>query len=271
MSRCWDPTHGSLSSDNAFDACQHRWLKQYRQKEVRDSMGAPAVVGLAVDSYLTDALMGREPGSVRRYLTDVAAEISRPDADLDFEAMERKATSLLDLAMTEVVPGYQSRLIATQVELHFQVPGVERVFHGHLDLVLETPNGGIEVRDWKTSERRLEPGRADSDNQLTRYALGMLYDPAWGMLPEAVGLDGLIYRKASNSSWYDRQDSTRSLEQLETHVEQIKVREAHKALVEAGTIPPLTNGKTAMYGCGGCPVRPVCPAWAHFNGEEVAA
>lgn len=262
--RCWDHAHGSLSQDRAFDACQYRWDAQYRRRAVRDGLGAPAIVGLAVDSWLTDAVMGVEPPDIRDILSATAIEIGKPDDQLDWKYMEAKSKALIEVALRDMVPTYEGKVIATQVEVHFKVPGIEREYHAHLDLVVETPSGGVGVIDWKTSERRLNEDRAVADQQLTRYALALREAPEWGIMPDMVGLDGLIYYKSRNEALYDPQRSTRTKEQLDSHVREMQRREAVRGLIELGTIEPLTNGRSSLYECNNCPARPICPAWEAF-------
>lgn len=265
-SRCFDPAHRSYSTDRSFDECAFRWHAQ-AHLGVRSGVGPEAVVGSVVDEVLCAHLDGTI-ADTPDVETLLRRKVERDGVDgtvYPMAEMAAKADALIRLGVDEVLPTYP-KVHGTQVELHYRVDDV--VYHAHLDVVFDDGS----FVDWKTSERRLEADRAHKDVQLTHYAAAMVQ--TYGHLPPSVGLDGLIYanppkdvllwRPSARKPWWDSQRSTRTLEQVNALLDDLRRREAARRWMSTTGIY-LTQGRSAPYACKGCPAIDVCPSWVGFD------
>jgi hypothetical protein len=264
--RCFDPAHRSFSADRGFDECQWRDAR-YRLDGIPRKASPAMVVGLVVDEATCQILHGGDTPNVPAMVaTQADAEGIIPAA---VEEMTEKAVGLTDLWVREVWPT-KGRIYSTQHELHWEYEGI--VYHAHLDEVWS--DGAVD--DLKTSGRRLEERRADTDDQLTYYAWGMW--AVYGIVVPRVGLDGLIWanppsdvklwRPDARKPWHDRQESTRTLEQIRGLADRAAFRDGVRQWADAnGT--HLPNGRSVAFACKDCAVKAACPAWVGFDTEEI--
>ncbi len=258
LDRCFDPTHRSLSSDSGWDECQ--WKQHAEETElIVVNYGEKAAVGSAVHSAIAADLLGDPVGI--RVLVDRHLEEDHVKP-FDVEKTYEKAERLFHLWEEEVKPGWLDiGVYAVEWELHLEIGGA--MYHVHPDVVLQTG----ELRDIKTSEKRLEEFRARYDQQLTTYsyALWKVFDH----LPPRVGFDGLIYANPPSDvkelyptykkPWYDRQDSTRTVEQFRSFEEGVARRDAARRFASATGVYQ-TQGTSGVWSCKGCEARAMCPA-----------
>jgi hypothetical protein len=268
--RCFDLAHRSYSGDRHFDECQFR-DRQFRSG-LPDYMGSAGIVGRAVDAAVCAALAGQEP-DLEAQVRAAIAGAGDPRVAHRLDEMTTKALALFDLWTNEVRPTWPP-VMFTQLELHWREPDGSPQ-HAHLDVVFEDGS----FTDLKTSEQRLGERRADTDPQLTRYALGLWR--VFGHLPPFVGLDGLIYANQPRElwpsgvtkpkkPWWDAQRSTRTVAQLEALAAEMAKRERARKWADRSGIH-LTQGRSSRYACTGCPVQPTCPAWAGYDLGRIEA
>ncbi len=265
MTRCQDPTHRSYSGDRGFDECQ--WRDARYRDGARRTVSPRMAVGSAVDEAICTILRDDVPANVPAIVTRIAEAEGLPFARLD--EMTAKAIGLVDLWIREVYPTAPS-LYAEQHELHWEHEGI--VFHAHLDLVWA--DGSVE--DLKTSERRLEDRRADTDEQLTYYGWAMR--EVYGVIPVRVGLVGLIWanppadvklwRPEARKPWLDVQRATRTAEQIDALAARAVQRERVRRWADETGLH-LPNGRSVAFACNDCAVKPTCPAWTGFDTREV--
>lgn len=262
--RCFDPTHRSYSGDRGFDECQWRDAR-YREGIKRKATPRMAV-GLAVDLAVCEIIHEGTTPDVPAIVAKQAKDDDIPSSRVD--EMSAKAIALTDLWVREVWPT-KGAIYDTQHELHWEHEGA--TYHAHLDNVWQ--DGAVD--DLKTSEKRLAERRADTDDQLTYYAWGMW--KVYGIVVPAVGLDGLIYanppadvklwRPDAKKPWYDRQESTRTLEQIEALAARATLRDRVRQWADRlGT--HLPNGRSVAFACNDCAVIAQCPAWTGFDVRE---
>lgn len=262
-SRCANAEHHSFSSDSSFDECQFSYHAKMHLG-VKDPMGHQAVVGLAVDAAIQRIIHGKDPEIEQGLQSEIERQLRR-GANRDHfrdEEMLRKAIALVKLWADEVWPTWPA-IYATQMIIHATLPN-GMVVHGHIDDVFRDGS----FVDLKTSEKRLGDNRVHNDWQLTTYA--SLIWLAFGHLTPSVGLDGLIYagppvdvrawNPTAKKPWYERQRGRRTLAQIESWIDvTMKREEARQWAMQTGNWQ--TNGRTDLFACKGCPVKPTCPAW----------
>lgn len=265
MIRCTDPAHRSYSGDRGFDECQ--WRDAQYRAGVRRNVTPRMAVGSAVDEAVCEILRTDAAPNVPAIVARIAeAEGVNPDR---VDEMTVKAAGLVDLWVREVYPTCPT-LYAEQHELHWEHEGI--VFHAHLDLVWA--DGSVD--DLKTSERRLEERRADSDEQLTYYGWAMR--SVYGVVPARVGLVGLIWanppsdvkvwRPEARKPWLDVQRATRTAEQIDALAARAVRRERVRQWAD-DTGNHLPNGRSVAFACGDCAVKSACPAWTGFDVGEI--
>jgi hypothetical protein len=262
-------THRSYTADRRWDECQWR-AHAVEDLGVREYMPPAAIVGMAVDQAVCDALSG-QPVNIERLIAEAIEESGDPKAAWPLEEMADKATGLYSLWEERVRPTWPA-IYATQLELHWPTAS-GTTYHAHLDVVFEDGS----FTDLKTSERRLEPNRAAVDLQLTYYAWGLW--AVFGHLAPSVGLDALVWGnpprdvleqdRSARKPWCDRQRSVRTVEQLEALARIAEQRERARSWANEAQLW-LPTGRFSPYACRGCPAQSLCPAWTGYDHEEVA-
>lgn len=257
--RCTDQGHRSYSADRVWDTCQEL-SRALTSGQVKDRLGMAAAIGSAVDDA-AKATLAEEPVNVVALLAFYAEEYgSGEPKDADYE----KAAALYRLWCDEVADRWLAHgIYGTEVILHFHVRGVP--YHAHIDVIT---NDG-QVRDLKTSDKRLPENAALESPQLTTYAYAFLQE--FGELPSAVALDGLIYANppkdvtianpSATKPWYDRQESTRTLSQLASWESEVGRRQLAIRTAQATGVYQ-TQGRFSAYACKGCVAKASCPSWA---------
>jgi hypothetical protein len=152
------------------------------------------------------------------------------------------------------------------MEVHWDLDGIP--YHAHLDITFADGS----VADLKAPDQRLGARRVDEDYQLTTYAAA-LYG-AFGQVPPRVELIGLVNAKTPEDvqpeaklrvkPWVDRQVGVRTLEQIVAWQAEAQKREASRRWASTTGIY-LTQGRTQLYTCNGCPAKGLCPAWTGFD------
>jgi hypothetical protein len=265
MTRCMDPGHRSYSGDRGFDECQ--WRDAQYRAGVRKVVSPRMAVGSAVDEAICAITRSDVAPNVPAIVARIAAAEGIAAARID--EMSEKAIGLVDLWVREVYPTCPT-IYAEQHELHWEHE--EIVFHAHLDLVWADSS----VDDVKTSEKRLAERRADEDEQLTYYGWGMR--SVYGIVPVRVGLVGLIWanppadvktwRPDARKPWLDRQQATRTAEQIDALAARAVRRERVRRWADE-TGNHLANGRSVAFACNDCAVKSECPAWTGFDTREI--
>ncbi len=264
--RCFDPTHRSYSGDRGFDECTWR-DHQFRTGQAKRKSNPRMAVGQIVDRTICEILDGHPP-----LVPYVARDVWEDEGlgEVDFDESVSKAIRLVELWANEVWPAWP-QVYATQHELHWEHAGA--TYHAHLDIVFTDGS----LIDLKTSGRRLEAHRADTDEQLTWYAWGMR--EVYGTEPgQPVALDGLIdasppadvkaWRPKAKRPWWDHQESKRGPVEIDALAEATVRRATVRDWMDGNGLH-LTNGRSVAFACGDCPVRPICPAWRGVDLQEL--
>lgn len=265
IARCVDPTHRSYSNDKRWDECQFA-SNALDSKAVTKTWPAKVAVGSAVDEAVRLALLG-EPVDLPNLVRKFFHEYGSPSGDL--ASGIGKAERLYALWDAEVRPEWERiGVYAVDYELHFEIDGI--VYHVHIDVILTDGT----VIDLKTSDQRLDRniGRADFDVQLTTYCYSIV--EVFGHMPPKVVLDGLIdgnppsdvkaVRPDVDKPWWDRQQSTRTAEQMASFREDVRRREASRRFARTTGIYQ-TNGRAHPWACNSCPAKALCPSWQGFD------
>ncbi len=115
---------------------------------------------------------------------------------------------------------------------------------GRIDLVLRTPEGDI-IPDAKTSSKSPAKGMADRSSQLTFYAL--LWRIYSKKMPTAVALDYLVRTPTRQTTYYQRQLSTRDERDFQALVNRLNV--AVEAVRKGVFIPNTTSWRCNARWC----------------------
>jgi hypothetical protein len=235
---------------------------------IAKSFPAKVARGSAVDDHVMALISGTPVGkSFEQSYLAYCAEYLVPFPDVAKEVAAGLAQ--VDLFEREVLPTLPE-VYQTQMEVHWDLDGIP--YHAHLDITFADGS----VADLKAPDQRLGARRVDEDYQLTTYAAA-LYG-AFGQVPPRVELIGLVNSKMPEDvavlsdiapkdrpkPWLDRQVGVRTLQQIVGWQNEAYKREASRRWASTTGIY-LTNGRTGLYTCSGCPAKPQCPAWAGFE------
>jgi RecB family exonuclease len=257
----------SVSSTREYEGCPRRYRFGYIEKRPKDRPVPPTwrfgtVVHAALEAAWRAAMDAPAdvPVHAHRDIALAALEVSLAEEGLEDER-ERAIDVVTRALEVDVV---RDGAVDPDADLPLPRPvGVEEALRGRIDdtnriigfvdLVLERPDGVIELVDHKVTSRRATPGELHDDFQLNLYgrlararfrgATGIVATHHYPTGPEAV--------------------SVRLDEDEMARAEQ-RVRDAARAITADTEFLPMTSER-----CRHCPWQPSCDegtAWVEANG-----
>ncbi|MDI6845884.1 MAG: PD-(D/E)XK nuclease family protein, partial [Candidatus Saccharicenans sp.] len=148
-------------------------------------------------------------------------------------------------------PFNQNRILGLEQYIEIELSGRRRyILQGYVDRIDLTPDGVVEIHDYKTSSTLPEQAQADADRQLALYQLGVKRKWPWAEK----------FRLVWHYVAFDLEiTSTRSTEDLEGLKEKIlEVIERIESAWESGNFPPRESQL-----CRWCSFQEYCPLKKH--------
>ena len=254
-----------------FETCPKRFHYRYVLRVPADSESIEAFMGKRVHEVLERLYRfvgdGRIPSVervVRRYtlLWDeeydpARVRIARPDVPLEF--YRRNGERCLRNFYARHYPFDADETLALEDRVTFALDerGDYRM-QGVIDRLVRSPDGAIEIHDYKTGARVPSQKQLDGDRQLALYQIGVVAN-------RGDEIDGAEVRLVWHYVQLDVvRVSRRSPEQIET------VRRDTVAAIDRIEAAREFEAKPGPL-CGWCEYRERCPASPHFAGEARAA
>ena len=259
----------SVSSTREYEGCPRRYRFGYVDKRPKDRPVPPTwrfgtVVHAALEAAWRAAMDAPVDVPVREHLDVALAALDRALAKEDLVDERDRAVDVVTRALE--VDVVRDGAVEPDVDLPLPRPvGVEEALRGRIDqenriigfvdLVLERPDGVIELVDHKVTARRATPGELHDDFQLNLY--GRL---ARARFRDATGIVATHHYPTGPESVSVR------LDEDEMAGAEQRVRDAARAIARDTDFLPVTSER-----CGHCPWQPSCPegtAWveAHAAG-----
>ena len=255
----------SVSSTREYEGCPRRYRFGYIEKLPKDRPVPPhwrfgTVVHAALEAAWKAAMDAPEL-PVREHLDVALAALDRSLADEDLVSERERAVDVVtralevdvvrDGALDPDVDLPPSRPVGVEEALRGRIDQENRII-GFVDLMLERPDGVIELVDHKVTSRRATPDELRDDFQLNLY--GRL---ARARFRDATGIVATHHYPTGPESVSVRLD-----EDEMARAEQ-RVRDAARAIARDAEFLPVTGEH-----CGHCPWQPSCPegtAWAGID------
>ena len=259
----------SVSSTREYEGCPRRYRFGYVERRPKDRPVPPSwrfgtVVHAALEAAWKAAMETDADVPVREHL-DVA--LAALDVALAKEGLgddRERAVDVVTRALeVDVVRDGSldpdadlpaSRPVGVEEALRGRIDAEHRII-GFVDLVLERPDGVIELVDHKVTARRSTPGELHDDFQLNLY--GRL---ARARFPQATGIIATHHYPTGPESVSVRLD-----EEEMANAEQ-RVRDAARAIAADTEFTPVTSER-----CLHCPWQPSCEegtAWVEAHDDS---
>ena len=260
----------SVSSTREYEGCPRRYRFGYVERRPKDRPVPPSwrfgsVVHAALEAAWKAAMEVAHDTPVREHLPlalealDAALVKEGLDSDADRERGIDVVTRALefdvvrDQALDPDADLPPARHVGVEEALRGRIDQQHRII-GFVDLVLERPDGVIELVDHKVTSRRATPDELHDDFQLNLY--GQL---ARARFPHATGIVATHHYPTGPDAVSVRLD-----EDAMARAE-LRVRDAARAIAADTEFTPVTSEH-----CRHCPWQPSCPegsAWVGEHGE----
>ena len=260
----------SVSSTREYEGCPRRYRFGYVERRPKDRPVPPSwrfgsVVHAALEAAWKAAMEVAHDTPVREHLPlalealDAALVKEGLDSDEDRERGIDVVTRALefdvvrDQALDPDADLPPARPVGVEEALRGRIDQQHRII-GFVDLVLERPDGVIELVDHKVTSRRATPDELHDDFQLNLY--GQL---ARARFPHATGIVATHHYPTGPDAVSVRLD-----EDAMARAE-LRVRDAARAIAADTEFTPVTSER-----CRHCPWQPSCPegsAWVGEHGE----
>lgn len=188
----------STSMLSGFGSCRRRWVweNQYQSKRPPSALVFGQIVHSMLDIYYSGIVDGLSIKAARekmmstliyRYPT-LLLESKTTSSEIEYSLLEGMLFNYTLFDSAVPLPG---KVISLEKKITSTIPGEDRaVLSGRIDLVLETPSGGIWIVDHKTTASAPRIGAYDVDEQLTGYVWQFWRET--GIMPEGVIFNILI-------------------------------------------------------------------------------
>jgi len=257
----------SVSSTREYEGCPRRYRFGYVDRRPKDRPVPPSwrfgtVVHAALEAAWKAAMEADADVPVHAHL---AVALAALDASLVAEGLEDERDRAVDVvtralevdivrdgALDPDVDLPVSRPVGVEEALRGRIDAQHRII-GFVDLVLERPDGVIELVDHKVTSRRATPDELHDDFQLNLY--GQL---ALARFPHATGIVATHHYPTGPDAVSVRLDAA------EMARAERRVREAARTIAADTGFKPLTSER-----CLHCPWQPSCDegtAWVEANG-----
>jgi RecB family exonuclease len=257
----------SVSSTREYEDCPRRYRFGYVERRPKDRPVPPSwrfgtVVHAALEAAWRAAMEADADVPVRAHL---AVALEALDGALTKEGLEDERDRAVDvvtraLEVDVVRDGAldpdadlpPSRPVGVEEALRGRIDAEHRII-GFVDLVLERPDGVIELVDHKVTSRRSSPDELHGDFQLNLY--GQL---ARTRFPDATGIVATHHYPTGPEAVSVRLDAT------EMARAERRVRDAARAIAGDTEFTPVPSAR-----CRDCPWQPSCDegsAWIAANG-----
>jgi RecB family exonuclease len=259
----------SVSSTREYEGCPRRYRFGYVERRPKDRPVPPSwrfgtVVHAALEAAWKAAMEADADMPVHAHL-DVA--LAALEISLTKEGLEDERERAIDVVTraleVDVVRNSAldpdadlptSRPVGVEEALRGRIDAEHRII-GFVDLVLERPDGVIELVDHKVTARRSTPGELHDDFQLNLY--GQL---ARARFPDASGIVATHHYPTGPESVSVRLDAA------EMAGAERRVRDAARAIAADTEFTPITSDR-----CLHCPWQPSCEegtAWVEEHGGD---
>lgn len=170
-------THLSYSQISTYLTCPLRYRFQYVELIAPAFKSAALVFGSAVHEAVAAYYQSRLEGDELRpdQMLDVyrgtwsgTENVKYFNGDAE-ESLLQKANQLINVFHAEVNP--EVTVLGVEEFFQLEIPGLPP-FHGYIDLIEGTTDGGAVVVDLKTTAKKPGENNAHSNLQLTAYSLG---------------------------------------------------------------------------------------------------
>jgi len=249
----------SVSSTREYEGCPRRYRFGYVEKRPKDRPVPPSwrfgtVVHAALEAAWRAAMEAGTDVPVHAHLDVALAALDRALADEDLADERDRAVEVVTRALEADV--VREGGLDTDADLPAARPvGVEEALRGRIDaenriigfvdLILERPDGVIELVDHKVTARRATPDELHDDLQLNLY----------GRLARARfrGAPGIVATHHYPSGPRGPESVSVRLDEAEMARAEQRVRDAARAIAEDTEFAPVTGD-----GCRHCPWQPSC-------------
>jgi len=259
----------SVSSTREYEGCPRRYRFGYVERRPKDRPVPPTwrfgtVVHAALEAAWKAAIEAPAdtPVSAHLPLALEALDAALMKEGLDTDEDRTRGIDVVTRALeSDVVRGQAldpdvdlppARPVGVEEALRGRIDAEHRII-GFVDLVLEHPDGTIELVDHKVTSRRATPDELHDDFQLNLY--GQL---ARARFPRATGIVATHHYPTGPDAVSVRLD-----EDAMARAE-LRVRDAARAIAQDTTFTPVPSER-----CRHCPWQPSCPegtGWVEANG-----
>jgi RecB family exonuclease len=257
----------SVSSTREYEDCPRRYRFGYVERRPKDRPVPPSwrfgtVVHAALEAAWRAAMEADPDVPVRAQLAVALEALDRALTEEGLEDERARAIDVVTRALeVDVVrdgaldPDADlppSRPVGVEEALRGRIDAEHRII-GFVDLVLERPDGVIELVDHKVTSRRSTPDELQVDFQLNLY--GQL---ARARFPDATGIVATHHYPTGPEAVSVRLDAS------EMARAELRVRDAARAIAADTEFPPVPSGR-----CRDCPWQPSCDegtAWVAQHG-----
>jgi RecB family exonuclease len=257
----------SVSSTRDYEDCPRRYRFGYVEKRPKDRPVPPTwrfgtVVHAALEAAWKAAMRSDADVPIRAHLgvALAALEVSLVEEGLEDERVRAVDVVTRALEVDVVRDGAldpdadlpASRPVGVEEALRGRIDAEHRII-GFVDLVLQRPDGVIELVDHKVTSRRSTPDELHDDFQLNLY--GQL---ARARFPDATGIVATHHYPTGPEAVSVRLDAD------EMTRAELRVRDAARAIVADTEFAPITSER-----CRHCPWQPSCDegtAWIAEHG-----
>jgi RecB family exonuclease len=260
----------SVSSTREYEGCPRRYRFGYVERRPKDRPVPPSwrfgtVVHAALEAAWRAALEAPLDTPVREHLplALVALDAALVKEGLDSDEDRERGIDVVTRALeVDVVRDHAldpdadlppARPVGVEEALRGRIDQQHRII-GFVDLVLERPDGVIELVDHKVTSRRATPDELHDDFQLNLY--GQL---ARARFPDATGIVATHHYPTGPDAVSVRLD-----EDAMARAE-LRVRDAARAIAADTTFVPVTGEH-----CRHCPWQPSCPEGTDWVGSDAS-
>lgn len=259
----------SVSSTREYEGCPRRYRFGYVERRPKDRPVPPSwrfgsVVHAGLEAAWKAAMDAPDvPVSAHLDVAVAALDAALAKEGLDSDEDRTRAVDVVTRALE--VDVVRDGALDPDADLPLPLPvGVEEALRGRIDaehriigfvdLVLERPDGVIELVDHKVTARRATPDELHDDFQLNLY--GQL---ARTRFPQATGIVATHHYPTGPEAVSVRLDAA------EMARAEARVRDAARAIAVDTEFEPVTSER-----CRHCPWQPSCPegtAWVERHGD----
>ena len=260
----------SVSSTREYEGCPRRYRFGYVERRPKDRPVPPSwrfgsVVHAALEAAWKAAMDADAAVPVHAHLDVALAALDTALTKEGLDSAEDRARAVDVVTRALEVDVVRDGALDPDVDLPLPRPvGVEEALRGRIDaehriigfvdLVLERPDGVIELVDHKVTDRRATPDELHDDFQLNLY--GQL---ARARFPDAAGIVATHHYPTGPEAVSVRLDAAAMADA------ERRVRAAARAIAADPEFAPAPGA-----GCRHCPWQPSCPEgtdWVERHGD----